>query len=80
MRTTVNIQDQALELCKQKAEQTGKSLGEVISDAILQAYSHRPSGQRRRRYKLPVSGQGGLLPGVDLDGSAALQDVMDGVA
>jgi hypothetical protein len=79
VRTTINIRDQALELCRQKAEETGKSLGEVVSDAILQAYSGRPSSRQRRRYNLPVSGKGGLLPGVDLDDSSALQDVMDGL-
>jgi hypothetical protein len=79
VRTTINIRDQALDLCKQKAEETGKSLGEVVSDAIVQAYSQRSSAPRRRRYALPVSGKGGLLPGVDLDDSAALQDVMDGL-
>ena len=77
MRTTVNIQEAALALCRKKAAESGKSLGEVISEAVLQAYRTRPSVPNRRRFHLPTSWKGGLQPGVDLDDSAALQDIMD---
>jgi len=80
MRTTVNIEDQALEACRKRAVETGKSLGEVISEAILQTLSGRPASAPKRRYKLPVSGRGGLQPGVDLDNWARIEDVMDGLA
>jgi len=77
MRTTINLRDQAIKLGKQKAREAGKSLGEVIIDAILAVYGTR--GPRPRgRYDLPVSGSGGLQPGVDLDDSSALVDRMDG--
>jgi len=79
VRTTVNIEDRALELAKKKAAETGRSLGSVISDALLQAYSGRPATRKVVRYGLPVSGTGGLRPGVDLDNSAALEDIMDGL-
>jgi len=79
VRTTVNIEDRALELGKKKAAETGRSLGSVISDALLQAYSGRPSSRKTTRYDFPVCGEGGLRPGVDLDNSAALQDLMDGL-
>jgi len=77
MRTTVNIRPGALELCKKKAAETGQSLGEVISEAILQAYSGRSVEAKRRRYDLPAAGEGGVQPGVDLDDTSALQDLMD---
>jgi hypothetical protein len=78
MRTTVRIQDEAYELLKEKAEEKGVSLGEAISEAAFLAYRDRPATSRKRPFELPVSGRGGLRPGVDLDDTAGLQDPMDG--
>lgn len=80
MRTTISIHDQAFKLCKKKAEEKGVSIGEVVTEAIFLAYREKPGRVRARRYDLPVSGQGGLRPGVDLDNTAALKDVMEGRA
>ena len=77
MRTTVNIQDEALELCKDKAQQKGISLGEAITEAILATYRDMPEKARARRFTLPVSGKGGLRPGVDLDSNAGLEELME---
>ena len=79
MRTTVNIRPRALQLCRKKAAESGLSLGDVISDAILQAHSDRSAGTKRRRYDLPAMGEEGMQPGVDLDDTSALQDFMDGL-
>jgi hypothetical protein len=78
MRTTINLREEALRLGKRKARETGKPLGEVVSEAILAAYGERPAPTARRRYPLPTSGRGGLQPGVDLDDSSGLADRMDG--
>ncbi len=44
---------------------------------LVLAQSHQPP--RRERVKLPVSkAGGGVLPGVDLNDSAALEDIMEG--
>ena len=80
MRTTVNIEERALELCRQKATESGQTLGQIISVAILDTYSGRSKVPVQRKYTVPTSGQGGLQPGVDLDNSADLQDIMDGLA
>lgn len=77
MRTTVSIQDEALELCKKKAQEKQMTIGEVISEAIFFAFRKRPSRGRAQHFTLPVSGSGGLRPGVDLDCSAALEDIME---
>lgn len=76
MRTTVNIEDEALELGKRKAEELGTTLGQVVSEAILAAYRERPAERRPARYDLPVSGAGGVQPGVDLSNNAALEELM----
>lgn len=78
MRTTISIQDEAYELLKRKAEEKGVTLGEVISEAAFVAYRDRPSKKTARPFELPVAGRGGLMAGVDLDSSSALEDVMDG--
>lgn len=80
MRTTVNLRQEALELCKQRAEELKVPLGEVISEAVLATYSERPAQRRKTDYELPRSGEGGLQPGVDLDNRAALEDRLEGRA
>ena len=78
MRTTVSIQDEAFELCKKKAQENRTSIGEVITEAIFTAYRDKANKSRSRRFSLPASGKGGLHPGVDLDCTAELEDIMDG--
>ena len=78
MRTTVNIKDEAFELCKRKAQEKGVTVGEVIADAIFSTYRDKPGRAAARRIDLPVSGSGGLCAGVDLDRSAELEDLMEG--
>ena len=76
MRTTVNINDEALRLCKLKAQEQHKSLGEIISKAVVEVYRDRPMAKTPIRYNLPESGEGGLLPGVDLNCTSTLEDFM----
>lgn len=78
MRTTLNLREEALKLGKRKARELGKPLGEVVSEAIVATYGERPAPPLPRGWKLPISGKGGLQPGVDLDDSSSLADVMDG--
>ncbi len=78
MRTTLNLRDEALNLCKERAAQLGVPLGEVVSEAIFTAYRDRPGRSLESRWDLPVSGSGGLRPGVDLDCSASLEDILEG--
>lgn len=78
MRTTVNLHDEALELCRKRAQERGLSLGQVIDEAVFAAYGERPSSEGKKRYHLPTSGSGGVWPGVDLTCSAALEDFLDG--
>ena len=77
MRTTINLRDEALALARQKALELDCSLGDIVSEAILATYRDRLAKRSRRRYDLPVSGEGGLQPGVNLDCSAALEDLLD---
>jgi hypothetical protein len=57
--------------------ETGRTLTAVIEDALRQALAHRDRPVPRG-VKLPVSRSAGRLqPGVDLDDSAALLDLME---
>ena len=75
MRTTVNIDDALLRRAKQLAARTGRSLTQVVDDALRAALDQR--AQPRARLPVTVFHGDGLQPGVDLDDSAALLDVMD---
>jgi hypothetical protein len=76
MRTTINIDDDLLAEAKQVAAKTGRSLTAVVEDALRESLRRR-QGTARRAVELPTFGEGGVQPGVDLDDSAALLDLMD---
>lgn len=77
MRTTIRIDEELLKEAKQFAVRSGKSLTAVIEDALRESLSrHRGSGQREPVRLVTFDGKG-LLPGVDLDDSAALLGLME---
>ncbi|HEU4384817.1 MAG TPA: type II toxin-antitoxin system VapB family antitoxin [Anaeromyxobacteraceae bacterium] len=77
MRTTIRIDDHLLAQAKRLAAATGRTLTQVIQDALREVLARRRAPGRRGRVRLrTVSGQG-VQPGVDLDDSAALLDLME---
>jgi hypothetical protein len=76
MRTTINIDDALLAEAKQVAARTGRSLAAVVEDALRESL-HRRNRPGVRTVELPVFGEGGFQPGVDLDDSAALLELME---
>jgi hypothetical protein len=77
MRTTIRIDDQLLAEARQLAAQTGQSLTAVIEDALREMLARRKQTAKRPWVQLPTVSGNGVLPGVDLDNSAALLDLMD---
>ena len=73
----MRLDDQLLTDAKEHAAKTGRTLTALLEDALraLLALENRPRQARLR--KLSTYGEGGLQPGVDLDNSADLQDLMD---
>lgn len=57
------------------AAASGRSLNDFIADAVRAAVT--PRAARGAAPSLPVFKGGSLLPGVDLDDSAGLLDLMD---
>jgi len=76
MRTTINIDDDLLAEVRQVAARTGQSLTAVVEDALRESL-HRRHHTARRAVELPTFGEGGVQPGVDLDDSAALLELME---
>jgi hypothetical protein len=77
MRTTVRLDDHLLREAKQLAARTGRTLTAVIADALREALNRSQKRPKRAPVKLPTFRGKGLHPGVDLDDTASLLDIMD---
>jgi hypothetical protein len=79
MRTTVRLDERLLRQAKAVAAEERRTLTAVIDDALRQFLARRsaPRSKRERVELIILPGQGGLQPGVDLDDTAALLDLMD---
>jgi len=77
MRTTIDLPDDLLAKAKRFAAESKRPLRAVIEDALRQALGRRRISTRAAPVKLTTFGTSGPQPGVDLDDSAALLDLMD---
>jgi len=78
VRTTVRLNDDLLAAAKQRAAAEHTTLTALIEDSLKRTLASRPA-RGAERFTLRRFGDGELLPGVDLDRSAALRDLMDGL-
>jgi hypothetical protein len=76
MRTTVDLPDDLLSEAKARAAREGRTLSDVVGDAVRSSFA-RAATPDREPVELPTFDGGGLQPGIDLDDSAALLDVME---
>ncbi|MFC5381353.1 type II toxin-antitoxin system VapB family antitoxin [Aquipuribacter nitratireducens] len=77
MRTTLNLDDDLVGRAKAEALRSGRTLTSVIEDALRESLSRAAAGEGTERFELrPFSGDG-LQPGVDLDDTASLLDLME---
>ncbi len=78
MRTTVRLDDALLADAKSLAARTGRTLTQVIEDSLRESLARtKTKPDPRTKTTLPTFKGRGLQPGVDLDSSAALLDLMD---
>jgi hypothetical protein len=76
MRTTVRIKDDLLQRARKRATEEGRTLTSLIEDGLVLVLTKSKVAQRKR-VVLPVSkASGGVLPGVDLNRSGDLEEVM----
>ena len=71
------MDDQLLMEAKQRAAQTGRTLQAVIEDALREALARPDTPPKQSRVRLKTFKGRGLQPGVDLDDSASLLDLME---
>lgn len=77
MRTTIRINDDLLRRAKKRAADEGRTLTSLVEEGLVLTLS-RPNAHRRKRVRIPVSeATGGVLPGVDLNRSSELEEIMD---
>ena len=77
MRTTIRIDDQLFVEIKQLAAQTGQTLTAIIEEALRQMLARQQQTVQRPPVELITVSGNGLQPGVDLDDSAALLELME---
>lgn len=77
MRTTVRLRDELLKRARERAAADGRTLTSLIEEGLDRVLAES-SAPRPRKVTLPVSrARGGLLPGVDLNHSGELEDLMN---
>lgn len=70
-----------MEQAKREAARRGETLTALIEKGLRLVLAQKKGGERRPRVVLPVCrAEGGVRPGVDLNRSAALLDIMEGQA
>ena len=75
-RTTILLDAGLFRKTRRRAHEEGATLTAVVEDALRKSLSPRPRPGRRGKIRLTTV-RGRLRPGVDLDDSAALRDLMD---
>lgn len=79
MRTTVRLDDALIDQAKSEAAQRGETLTALIEQGLRLVLAQSRTRRHHEAVKLPVSDVGGgVLPGIDLNDSAALLDSMEG--
>ena len=77
-RTTVRLPDDLVRRAKRKAAAEGRSLTALIEDGLRRVLNERAPAGKADRILPPVSAAtGGLMPGIDLNDTAALQEMED---
>jgi hypothetical protein len=77
VRTTVDLPDDVLREAKERAAREGRTLSDVVTDAVRSTFARMASASAEPA-ELPTFGGDGVQPGVDLNDSAALLDLMEG--
>jgi hypothetical protein len=78
MRTTINVDDGLLAEAKRRAAERGITLTGLIEDALRETLARRDEADDDAPFATITYRGSGLMPGVDLDDSAALRELLDG--
>ncbi len=79
--TTLRLKAAVLNRAKGYARRNGLTLTALMERALMSYISDSDRGfSGDAPFAIPAFGSGGVRPGVDIDDSSALADLMDGVA
>jgi Arc/MetJ family transcription regulator len=78
MRTTVNLDDDLLREAKKRAALSDRSLSAFVADAVREALARRAPSRESEPVHL-VTVRGKLLPGINYDSFAELNDRAEGL-
>jgi hypothetical protein len=77
MRTTIRLDERLLAEAKKYAAESGRTLTAVLADALRETLARRRVPRKRKPVRLRTMKGTGVRPGVDLDDTASLLDLMD---
>ncbi|MCG6870266.1 MAG: hypothetical protein LJE91_16495 [Gammaproteobacteria bacterium] len=74
----MRIRDDLLRRARKRAADEGRSLTSLIEDALTLVMA-TPKSDQLEKIDLPISNaSGGVLPGIDLNRSADMEEIMNG--
>jgi hypothetical protein len=77
-RTTVRLPEELMRRAKRRAASEGRTLTDLIEDGVRRVLNERTAPAKAKRILPRVSSAtGGLMPGIDLNDSVALQEMED---
>lgn len=74
MRTTVRLSEEILQLAKQHALSTKRTLTQLIQDAVVLLIEHERGVSSPRTVLLPTFKGDGTYPSVDINSNAAIRE------
>ena len=77
MRTTIRLDDQLLAEARKYAAESGRTLTDVLADALRETLARRRAPVDRKPVRLRTMKGTGVRPGVDLDDTASLLEHME---
>ena len=76
----MRLRDDLLRRAKKRAADEGRTLTSMIEEGLLIVLSRAQRDRRKARVRIPISkATGGVLPGIDLNNSGEIWDILDGV-
>ncbi len=77
MRTTISLDDQHLKQVKAQAAASGVTLGRLIENTVRESLVRREILEKRGRVRLITTQGTGTRPGIDLDHSQSLLEIVE---
>lgn len=77
MRTTISLDEVLLKRARRAALDRGISFNELVTTALRTELNRVLESNQKKKVVLPTFRGNGVRPGIDLDDSASLEDIMN---